>query len=182
VLCYCDDCQAYAHALGRADLLDASGGSDIVQVAPSSLTVDEGADRIVCLRLTAKGLYRWHTRCCKTPLGNTLGPALPFVGIPRQTFEAAGVHVEAVFGPPAGSILGKFAVGAPPEGSTKVKVPFLARTLRLVFGWKLSGKAHPHPFFDRAGTPRYPITVLSVAERDELRPLCGPIATAVARG
>ncbi len=30
VVCYCDDCQAFAHRLGRADLLDAHGGSDIV--------------------------------------------------------------------------------------------------------------------------------------------------------
>jgi hypothetical protein len=33
---HCDDCQAFAHQLGRADLLDAQAGSDIVQVAPAS--------------------------------------------------------------------------------------------------------------------------------------------------
>ena len=36
VVCYCDDCQAFAHQLGRADLLDAQGGTDIIQVAPAS--------------------------------------------------------------------------------------------------------------------------------------------------
>ncbi|XYH92921.1 hypothetical protein ACMHYB_34315 [Sorangium sp. So ce1128] len=42
-------------------------------------------------------------------------------------------------------------------------------------GWKLGGKAWPHPFFDRAsGNPKHPVTVLSQAERDALRPLCGP--------
>ena len=35
VVCYCDDCQAFLHHLGRADLLDAHGGIDIVQVAPA---------------------------------------------------------------------------------------------------------------------------------------------------
>ena len=42
VVCYCDDCQAFAHQLGRADLLDAKGGTDIVQVAPASLTFPKG--------------------------------------------------------------------------------------------------------------------------------------------
>src|SRR4051812_39818162 len=37
VICYCDDCQAFAHWLARADLLDAHGGTDIVQLAPASM-------------------------------------------------------------------------------------------------------------------------------------------------
>src|SRR5690349_9274547 len=73
VVCYCDDCQAFAHHLGRADLLDAQGGTDIVQVAPpASLVFDRGSDRIVGLRLTPKGLYRWYAISCKTPVGNTV--------------------------------------------------------------------------------------------------------------
>jgi hypothetical protein len=35
VVRYCDDCQAFAHQLGRADLLDRHGGTDIVQVVMS---------------------------------------------------------------------------------------------------------------------------------------------------
>src|SRR5437764_10728853 len=89
VVCYCDDCQAFAHHLGRADLLDAHGGSDIVQVAPASLAFHRGAERIVGLRLTPKGLYRWYADCCKTPLGNTLGPAVPFVVLPANVFEGS---------------------------------------------------------------------------------------------
>src|SRR5512138_1926635 len=46
VVCYCDDCQAYAHHLGRADLLDELGGTDVVQVAPASLAFHRGAERI----------------------------------------------------------------------------------------------------------------------------------------
>src|ERR1700761_995518 len=84
VLCYCDDCQAYAHHLGRADLLDGKGGSDIVQMAPAAISFTKGKDRIAGLRLTEKGLYRWYATCCNTPVGNTMSPALPFVGIPVQ--------------------------------------------------------------------------------------------------
>src|SRR5262249_43578638 len=86
VVCYCDDCQAFLHHLGRADLPDAHGGSDIVQVAPASLAYLRGADRIAGLRLGPKGLYRWYAACCKTPLGNTLSPAIPFVGVIAQAF------------------------------------------------------------------------------------------------
>ncbi|HTO65548.1 MAG TPA: DUF6151 family protein, partial [Bradyrhizobium sp.] len=55
VVCYCDDCQAYAHQLGRADLLDAKGGSDIVQLAPATLRFTRGQERIAGLRLSPKG-------------------------------------------------------------------------------------------------------------------------------
>src|SRR5579883_2663382 len=87
VVCYCDDCQAFAHHLGRADLLDSHGGSDIVQVAPASLTFVQGQERIAGLRLTPKGIYRWYASCCNTPVGNTVTPAIPFVGIVAQAFE-----------------------------------------------------------------------------------------------
>jgi hypothetical protein len=88
IVCYCEDCQAFAHQLGRADLLNAKGGSDIIQVAPATVSFTQGAHRIVGLRLTPKGLYRWHASCCNTPIGSTMGPALPFVGIVAQAFAA----------------------------------------------------------------------------------------------
>jgi len=113
VICYCDDCQAFAHQLGRADLLDAQGGSDIVQVAPASLTIVKGQDRIAGVRLSPKGLFRWHTTCCNTPVGNTLGPAIPFVGIVAQAFDTDAQRADHVFGAPAGAILGKYAIGEP---------------------------------------------------------------------
>ncbi len=47
VICYRDDCQAFAHQLGRADLFDARGGTDIAQVAPASLKFIQGQRRIV---------------------------------------------------------------------------------------------------------------------------------------
>ena len=171
IVCYCDDCQAFLHHLGRADLLDAHGGTNIVQVAPASLTFERGTERIAGLRLTPKGLYRWYASCCKTPLGNTLSPAIPFVGVVAQAFE----NPDATFGAPIGAILGKFAIGTPPAGSTKLNPRLLARALRMVIGWRLRGRAWPHPFFDRATrAPSHPLTILSRSEREALRPRCGP--------
>ncbi|WP_437585310.1 DUF6151 family protein [Sorangium sp. So ce1000] len=176
-VCYCADCQAFLHHLGRADLLDEHGGSDIVQVAPSAVSFDRGDEFIAALRLTPGGLYRWYATCCKTPLGNTLKPRLPFVGIVTDLFQHApgALPSDEIFGAPSGRIWGKFAIGEPPPGSVKPNVRFLAHTVRKLLGWKLRGETWPHPFFDRAsGNPKYPITVLSTAERDALRPLCGP--------
>jgi hypothetical protein len=179
VVCYCDDCQAYLHHLGRTDLLDEHGGTDVVQVAPASLTFHRGAERIVGVRLTPKGLYRWYASCCKTPLGNTLGPAIPFVGIVVQAFEGPDTRPDDVFGHPIGAIQGKYAIGTPPVGASKLNVRLIARAVRMVLGWRLRGKTWPHPFFDRATrSPSRPVTTLSRAERDSLRPLCGPHPTA----
>ncbi len=175
IVCYCDDCQAFAHRLGRADLLNSQGGSDIVQVAPASLTFLQGQHRIVGLRLAPKGLFRWYASCCNTPVGNTVTPAIPFVGIVAQAFDQATQRAVDVFGPPTGALLGKYAVGEPPAGSTGPNLSVILRAVGKVLGWRLRGKAWPHPFFNQdKSEPVYPVTVLSREEREALRPLCGP--------
>jgi len=175
VVCYCDDCQAFAQQLGRADLLDAQGGSDIVQVAPASLTFVKGQDRIAGLRLTPKGLFRYHTTCCNTPVGNTLSPAIPFVGIVAQAFDRDGQHADQVFGAPAGAIFGKCAIGEPPAGSTGLNLPLMLRAIAKVLGWRLTGQNWPNPFFrSNSREPMFPLTVLSPDRREALREKCGP--------
>jgi hypothetical protein len=177
VTCYCDDCQAFLHQLGRADLLIAKGGSDIVQVAPAALSFTQGRDRIVGLRLKPDGLYRWYASCCNTPVGNTLTPAVPFVGLLAQTFDTP--HLDDVVGPPTGALLGKFAIGEPPAGSTGLNLSVLLRAIGRVLGWRIAGRAWPHPFFNReTRAPIYPLTVLPQDRREALRAYCGPDPTA----
>jgi hypothetical protein len=180
MICYCDDCQAALHWLDRADLLDAHGGTDIVQVAPASLSLDRGTERIACMRLSEKGLYRWYASCCKTPLGNMPKPSLPFVGITHELLRGhPDTKLDEVFGPPRAAVLGKYAIGGNPESSTATNVRMIAHAIRRVIGWKLGGKTWPHPFFDRkTGKPNRPVTTLSPADRDALRPKCGPNPTA----
>jgi len=178
VVCYCDDCQAFAHQLGRADLLDANGGSDIIQVAPASLKFVQGQHRIVGLRLTPNGLFRWYANCCHMPVGNTVSPAIPFVGIIAQAFHDVAQHPGDVFGKPIGAIMGKYAVGNPPAGSRGIELSLLLRAMRMVLAWRLSGQTWPHPFFRRdTRAPIYPLTVLSHSQREALRRLCGPHPT-----
>ena len=175
IICYCDDCQAYLHQLGRSELLDDQGGTDIVQVAPACLSFLQGTERIAGLRLSPKGLYRWYSTCCKTPLGNTVSPAIPFVGMTVQTFATSPRTPDDVFGKPLGRIFGKYAIGTPPAGSTQLNLGLLLRAIRAVLGWRLTGKTWPHPFWSRdTRQPLYPVTTLSSAEREALRGLCGP--------
>jgi hypothetical protein len=175
VVCYCDDCQAFAHQLGRADLLNRQGGTDIIQVAPAALTILKGRQHIAGLRLSPKGLFRFYTTCCNTPIGNTLSPAIPFVGIVAQVFDDNPKTVDGVFGPPIGAILGKYAIGKPPADSTGINLPVLLRAITKVLGWRLRGRAWPNPFFQpKTREPVYPLTVLAQEQREALRPLCGP--------
>jgi hypothetical protein len=176
-ICYCADCQAFLHYLGRADLLDAHGGTDIVQVAPATVSFDRGEERIVGIRLSPKGLFRWFASCCKTPLGNTMKPSVPFIGMAPEVFRGApdARRRDEVFGAVRGAMFGQYATGGAPEGSTRVNWGMLAHVVRLVLGWKLRGTTWPHPFFERATrAPSHPVTTLSRDEREALRAHCGP--------
>lgn len=177
VVCYCDDCQAFLHHLGRADLLDAHGGSDLVQVAPASIAFDRGTGNIVALRLSPKGLYRFYASCCKTPLGNALRPSIPFVGLLTELCKSVpdSATRDAVFGPPVGGIFGKFAIGQVPGASEKASLGLVARTAWRILGWKLGGKTWPHPYFEPGALePRYPVTILTRVERETARSRSGP--------
>jgi hypothetical protein len=173
VVCNCVDCPTFAHHLGRPELLDALGGSDNIQVAPEAVSFDRGTEKIAAVRLGPKGLYRWYATCCKTPLGNTVKPSLPFVGIVYEAFRDARdpKRRDEVFGPPRARIYGRHAVGGAPAGATNLHVGLLLRTVAMILGWKLRGRAYPHPFFDRGATePKYPVRVLTREEREAARP------------
>jgi hypothetical protein len=170
VVCYCDDCQAFARFLERADVLDAAGGTDVVQLAPAQVRIDEGADALRCVRLSPKGLHRWYTDCCRTPVGNT-SPRFPFVGLIHSFIDPAAACDELV-GPPIGVVHDRFATGAIPPLPHRVSMPTLIlRVVKNMGSWWISGKGSPSPFFDaRTRAPRSAPQVLRVEQRDALRP------------
>ncbi|MGC2823639.1 MAG: DUF6151 family protein, partial [Pseudolabrys sp.] len=87
-VCLCDDCQAYAHYLQRADILDANGGTDIIPAMPSHYTIQEGHEKIKCVRLSDKGMFRWYASCCQSPIGNSMSSqAMPYLGVPARMFN-----------------------------------------------------------------------------------------------
>jgi hypothetical protein len=48
-ICYCNDCQAFGHFIGAGDVLDAQGGTDIYQISPARVEIEQGQDKIACL-------------------------------------------------------------------------------------------------------------------------------------
>jgi hypothetical protein len=115
------------------------------------------------------------TSCCNTPVGNTLSPTIPFVGILAQAFDNCRQHPNDVFGKPIGAIMGRYAIGPAPAGSKGIKLSLLMRAGYMVLGWRMRGQTWPHPFFTRdTRAPIYPLTVLSSPQRESLRRFCGP--------
>jgi len=175
-VCYCDDCQAFAHFLGRAEqILDPHGGTQIFQMSPASLVMEAGTDQIACMRLSPRGLFRWYTRCCNTPIGNTLPTGkIPFVGLIHLCIQrpVGDESLEAALGPVRVRVHQRFARGGPATVPASPE-SFVFTTLRIVgllLKWRLRGDQHRSAFFDSttgnaAATPR----VLTAAERDELR-------------
>ncbi|WP_193189331.1 DUF6151 family protein [Microbulbifer taiwanensis] len=155
VICYCDDCQAFAIYLGRADdVLDEHGGTDIFQLTPSQIGITEGQERIRCMRLSDKGMYRWYTECCKTPIGNTLSAAGPFVGM-IHSFMDDRESRDRDLGAVRGYVGTKFSTGALSEKIRKRGFPLteVIRTVYKLVLWKIGGKNRPSPFFRADGTP-----------------------------
>jgi hypothetical protein len=66
LVCYCKDCQRFARFLDRADVLDAAGGTDIVQMPPGRVTLTAGIDAVRSLRFSNK-VFRWYSDCLPDP-------------------------------------------------------------------------------------------------------------------
>ncbi len=155
VICYCTDCQAFANHLKRGEtVLDAHGGTDILQMSSRHVEFDSGIDELACLRLTARGLFRWYTRCCRTPIGNTPPTArAPFVGLIHSFVE--GNDPYAGLSPPRG-INGRSATGDLSSLQAHPGLPLssVLRPLALLGAAWWRGDAKRSPFFDDAGQPR----------------------------
>ena len=165
-ICYCHDCRAFAHWLGREDLLDGHGGTTIVQLARSRLEIIEGREQLRCMRLSDKGMYRWYAACCRSPLGNTVAP-IPFVGLAASAFGLDDATATARFGPSRAAQMNE-AVGGRPPGPG-LGVGGVLHVVRLIASWFLGRRGHPTPFFDRKNVPSVPPQVLSADERQQLR-------------
>jgi len=173
VVCYCDDCQSFAHFLGRADeILDAHGGTDIFQTSPVRVEFDEGHEHLACMQLTPDGICRWYVSCCNTPVGNTAATSrLPFVGLVHTCLdhEAEGSSPDEQLGPVRNRVNARFARGdrsALEALSAHEKAPasMLFRLLVMVAGARLRGDHKRSPFFDANREPIATPHVLSASE------------------
>jgi hypothetical protein len=173
-VCYCADCQAFARFLGRPDVLDAAGGTDIFQMPSERVTLTAGADALRCVRLSARsGVLRWHADCCRTPIGNTATSArFPITAVIHTFMDQGGDSGarDAVLGPPLCRIFersarGPLPVNAPPPPSLRM---FVRRASKLA-SWWMQGLGRPSPVFDaQTKAPLVAPQVLTPAERAAL--------------
>jgi hypothetical protein len=168
-VCYCKDCQALARFLDRSDVLDAAGGTEIFQMPPGRVKLTAGADALRCLRLSDRGVLRWYTECCRTPIANTAGAGFPIIGMIHSFVDHEGGRDEALgltlCGIYTGSAIGPLPSDAPPPPSLRV---FFRRGLKML-SWWVHGLGRPNPFFDdRTNAPIFVPRVLTQSERATL--------------
>lgn len=142
LICYCNDCRAYARHLGQADrLLDEAGGTAIYQVMANQIKDLKGAEHLAFVQMTEDGVYRWYASCCNTPFANTLQTAkFPLAGMPTANLsdtEAFGPIIAQVSTQEATTPVGAF-------GRERV----MKRTLKKVALQKASAQWKKTPFFN----------------------------------
>ncbi len=176
LVCYCDDCQAFAHYLGADDKLDAHGGTDLYQFSPANLTIDKGKDQLACLKLGPKGILRWYAACCRTPIGNTVPTRhLPHLGLASaciQKDEKTGM-LDSLLGPVSLGVFGRFAKGdrANLNAHDKAPLSLILRAIGKLLKRRLRGDHRSTPFFDtETGAPVVTPKVLNETERLALAP------------
>lgn len=168
VVCCCCDCQAFANHLDKntfkqddsnssilvsdTTTLDEFGGTELFQTSQSQVTISKGLDKIVCLRLTPKGVTRWYTSCCNTPVGNTLNRKMPFVGI-IHTFIVQDKHLETKLGPVHAYVQTQYALNEPnyPKHYAKFPIGITLRVIAKVLSWKVKGMGKPSIFYTESG-------------------------------
>lgn len=170
LLCYCHDCQGFAHQLGQAKrVLDRRGGLDVLLTLPKNLTFTQGADQLACLRLTPGGLLRWHTRCCSTLIGSTLAsPKLSFMGLSNTCLDLSAQSLDDVLGPVTAWSFTRGARGSPrPTESGRGRLQAFA--LLSILRARLNGDYRHTPFFrPDTGAPVATPRVLTSEEHTRL--------------
>lgn len=175
-ICYCKDCQAFAHFLGRpGEILDERGGSEVVHVSPGNVRFSEGKENLACMRLTPAGLVRWYARCCNTPIGNTMAtPTLSFVGLLHNCLGGPGHGLGETFGPVRcwANTVGAKGLPKPKQAGVPGAILWFLSTL---ISARLDGSHTQTPFFDDR---RSPVATPRVLSADERRALMTSVDTA----
>ncbi|MEP2750034.1 DUF6151 family protein [Parasphingorhabdus sp.] len=166
LVCHCNDCQAFAHYLGKEKLmLDDHAGTHVYQMDSSKFTINKGQDQLACVTVTGGPLLRWYCATCKTPIANTLSStrfaflSLILSGFDRGKTDALlGREVEHVAIPSGVGELGKVRTANMPGMLWNL----LVRTIKARFNPEL--KKSPL-FDDTTGKPLAVPVKLEPAER-----------------
>lgn len=165
-MCYCHDCRAYIRFLGHEhEILNQQGGTDTLAMLPAAVHIREGIDQLACMSLSPRGLLRWYTRCCRTPIGHTpRNQKISYVGLvwwSLPSLNASGIPLNMVINISS-------ATGA--VKSTPIASFF--GTVRVIWNLivaRVTRKYQLNPFFvENSDTPIKVPYVLTKAERDAL--------------
>jgi len=148
-ICYCDDCQSFLHYLNRADLLDKNGGTEIIPIYPADFKIIEGKDLLKCTRLGPRGMFRYSTTCCNTPVANT-DAKRPWVGTHRRMFTSKDSQkLDGIFKKVRSGIMGKFGHGTlPPEAANTFDFKAFRSVMPFMLKGMIFGRSRPSAFFD----------------------------------
>ena len=168
LICYCTDCRAFAHFLGKATfVLDEQGGTEIVQVAQNRVGFCQGEDLLSAVRLSENGMIRWYSTCCGTPIGNTMASQkVAFIGLIHSCLDRQ--QMDNDFGADVAVLNTDTALG-----QTKPKqhglLGFLVRFLWIVVMNRVTGRYRKSPLFNSSGLPRVTPKILKADELDKLK-------------
>ena len=166
-ICYCHDCRAYSHHLGKASVThDALGGVEFLATQAQHVTLSGGIQHLACLSLSEKGLLRWYARCCNTPLANTTRNwKLSYVGLVHTCLKADAASYERAF-PRLQMRVNTGGAKQGPPGMQFGTIVALMGFMPRVMVSSVTGAYKQTPFFCApAGSPKVEASVLSKAER-----------------
>lgn len=128
LVCYCDDCQAYAAWLrarmGCSVTVDEHGGQEFLQCFRADVELERGCAALlhatVLKQPSPTGLVRLHATCCGAPLFCLFGPpalplAQPHVSVCLSALPELRTEAEraATLGPLAARLNARFATNKP---------------------------------------------------------------------
>ena len=176
IVCYCDDCQSFAHFLGRgSEILNKRGGTDIFQMSPAGVEFTAGTEHLACMRLRPKGLLRWYAACCMTPIGNTVATRhVPFVGLITTCINPDRRALDGPLGPVSVRVHGRFAKGGRDDLYAHDRVPLalIFSTFGRILRRRIRGDHKRSPFFDpKTGEPAVAPKTLSKSEHEDIKRL-----------
>ena len=167
-VCYCKDCQAFAHFLERPGdaVLNELGGTEIVAALPKHVQFTQGLEALVCLSLSDQGLLRWYASCCNTPIGNTPRDyKIPYVGLIHSCLAKHSPSLEDSFGPVRMVLQTKSAKGHV-KSTPMSNFVTLLKIMKSVIATRISGNYKRNPFFvEDSGAPIKQPRVLTKVER-----------------
>ena len=147
LVCYCRDCQTDLGRIGRSDILDKFGGTEVIPAYPGEVKIISGIDRLKCRRLTSAGLDRWVASCCNSPIVNTKA-GFPWAGFFRTAFSVESSDGLKALGEIRSRVHGRHAIaGAPSRMSRSIGFRDMLVVMPFIVKGKLLNKSRNSLFY-----------------------------------